>query len=114
MFLKVFGCVWTCLDAFGCNQMHFGALGSVPTLLEIFGFVKFSRTILAISGRFLALGAYFSRRFMCRELTYIGANYWEVALRIWIHGSAVGAAARALLELLLVLLLLLLLYVFTT
>ena len=34
-------------DVFGCNRMHFGALGSVPTLLEIFGFF---RTILVIFG----------------------------------------------------------------
>ena len=29
---------------------------------------------------FLALGDYFYGRFTCRELTVIGANYWEVAL----------------------------------
>ena len=35
-------------DVFGCNRMHFGALGSVPTLLEFFGLFRFVRTTLVI------------------------------------------------------------------
>ena len=33
-----------------------------------------------IFGRFGDWGAYFYRRFTFRGLTFIGANYWEVAL----------------------------------
>ena len=69
-------------DVFGCNRMHFGALGSVPTLLEFFGLFQSFRTILMIVDRFLTWGAYFYGHFTCRGLTFIGANYWEVALRV--------------------------------
>ena len=61
-------------DVFGCNRMRFGALGSVPTLRELFGFFRHFRTMLVILARFLAGGAYFYGRFN------VGANYWEVAL----------------------------------
>ena len=43
-------------DGFGCNPMHFGALGSVPTLLENFGFLW---TILVIFHCFFAWGLTF-------------------------------------------------------
>ena len=67
-------------DVFGCNRIHFGVLGSVPTLLEIFGLFRFVWTILVSFGRFGGWGAYFYGRFTFRGLTFIGANYWEVAL----------------------------------
>ena len=64
-------------DVFRCNRMHFGALGSVLALPEIFGFF---RTILMIFGRFGSWGSFFFYgRFTFRGLTLIGANYWEVA-----------------------------------
>ena len=65
MRLDVFG-------IFGCNQMYFGALGSVLTLLEIFRFFRSFRTILVILDRFLVFGAYFYGRF-----TYAGAYYYR-------------------------------------
>ena len=34
----MFGPVRMCSDAFGCNRIHFGALGCVQTLPEKFGF----------------------------------------------------------------------------
>ena len=71
MFSDAFGPIWMRLDVFGCNRMHFGALGSVATLLEIFGIFRFFRTILVTFDRFLALGAYFYGRF-----TYGGAYYY--------------------------------------
>ena len=78
--MDAFGPVRMRSDVFGCNRMHFGASGSVSTLPEIFGFFRFFRTILVIFGRFWLMGAYFYCRFPCRGLTFIGANYWEVAL----------------------------------
>ena len=68
-------------DVFGCNRMHFGALGSVPTLLEIFGFFRFAWTILVMFGRFRGWGAYFYGHFTFSGLTFIRASYWEVALK---------------------------------
>ena len=60
--------------------MHSGGLGSVPALLEMFGFFRFFGTILVMFGRFGGWGAYFYGRFTFRGLTFIGANYWEVTL----------------------------------
>ena len=69
-------------DVFGCNSMHFRALGSVPTLREIFVFFRFFDSVLVIFVCFLTWGACFYGRFTCRGLTFIGANYWEVALSV--------------------------------
>ena len=74
MFLKVVGHVRTCSDAFGCNRMHFGALGRIRALPEIFVFFGFFRTIF---GRFWTLGAYY---WEVGGLLLWGANYWEAAL----------------------------------
>ena len=54
--------------------MHFGALGRVRALPEIFVFFGFFRTIF---GRFWTLGAYY---WEVGGLLLWGANYWEVAL----------------------------------
>ena len=69
-------------DVFGCNRMHFGALGSVPTLVEFFGCFRFVWTTSVVFGRSGGLGAYFYGPFTFRGLTFIGANYYycEVAL----------------------------------
>ena len=55
-FSEAFGPVRMRSDVFGCNRMHFGALGSVPTLLEIFGFFQFLLDDLGDSWSFWGLG----------------------------------------------------------
>ena len=62
--------------------MHFGALGSGPTLLDIFRLFRLFQIILVIFGRFLVfkLGLTFADVLRIGGLTIIGANYWEVAL----------------------------------
>ena len=67
-------------DVFGRNRMHFGALGSVLTLLEIFGFFQFFQTIWVILVGFWFWGLTFTDVLRIGGLTIIGANYWEVAL----------------------------------
>ena len=65
------------LDVFACNRIHFAALGSVPTLPEFFGFFQ---TIVVIFGNFWPGGLTFMDILRVGGLTFIGANYWEVAL----------------------------------
>ena len=60
--------------------MHFGALGCVWTLLEIFGFGIFGGMILAKFGCFLTLGANYYAEMRIQGLTISGANYSEAAL----------------------------------
>ena len=93
-------------NVIGCNRMHFGALGSVLTLLEVFGFVRvcpdlfgYVRTCSdALSGnrmhsvRWEAFGhfrkffdfwtweANFYAEIRVQGLTISGANYSEAPL----------------------------------
>ena len=60
--------------------MHFGALGCVRTLLEIFGFFEFFWQILIIVGGFLTLGVNNHAEISVQGLIISGANYSEITL----------------------------------
>ena len=83
-FSDVFGSFRTRLDLFGCVRMCSDAIGCISVRWEAFHSGSFRiflifQTILVIFGCFGGWGAYFYGCFTFRGLTFIGANYWEVA-----------------------------------
>ena len=71
----MFGPVRMRSDAFGCNRIHFGALGCVRTLPEIFGFFGFFLNDFDVFWIFRPRGAYYFAEKRIRGLITSGANY---------------------------------------